>query len=129
MDANGTVTYSDQPAIAEELVETLEFSDVVGVKDPAAESAARIEQMSQVADRLKKDRKERDEARQAEEELAFARQQLAPPPHLQRRALSHELSLSRRASFQPTMVRSPWPLTPYLHKTWFKQQISVGSTI
>ena len=79
VDASGTVTYSDQPAIAEELVETLEFSDVVGVKDPAAESAARIEQMSQVADRLKKDRKERDEARQAEEELAFARQQLAPP--------------------------------------------------
>lgn len=79
VDADGKVTYSDEPAKAGELVETLKFKKTEITEDAAAESAARIEQMSQVTDRLKKDRKERDETRLAEQELALARQQLAPP--------------------------------------------------
>jgi len=79
VDADGKVTYSDEPAEAGELVETLKFKKTEITEDAAAESAARIEQMSQVTDRLKKDRKERDETRLAEQELALARQQLAPP--------------------------------------------------
>lgn len=79
VDADGKVTYSDEPAKAGELVETLKFKKTEITEDAAAESAARIEQMSQVTDRLKKDRKERDETRLAEQELALARQQSAPP--------------------------------------------------
>ena len=79
LDADGTVTYSDEPAITGELIETLEFKKTDTTEDAAAESAARIEQMSQVTDRLKKDRKERDEVRLAEKELELARQQLTPP--------------------------------------------------
>lgn len=79
VDAEGTVTYSDQPATAEELLETLELKNPESTTDSAAESAARIEQMAKVTDRLKKDRQERDEALLAEQELALARQQFAPP--------------------------------------------------
>jgi len=79
VDADGTVTYSDQPAAAEELLETLELKNPETTTDSAAESAARIEQMAKVTDRLKKDRQERDKARLAEQELALARQQSAPP--------------------------------------------------
>ena len=79
VDANGKVTYSDEPSETGELVETLKFKKTEITEDAAAESAARMEQMSQVTDRLKKDRKERDETRLAEQELALARQQLAPP--------------------------------------------------
>ena len=79
VDADGTVTYSDEPAITGELIETLQFKKTDITEDAAAKSAARIEQMSQVTDRLKKDRKERNEARLAEKELELARQQLTPP--------------------------------------------------
>lgn len=79
VDADGTVTYSDQPATAGELLETLELKTPESTTDSATESAARIEQMAKVTDRLKKDRQERDKARLAEQELALARQQLAPP--------------------------------------------------
>ena len=79
VDADGSITYSDQPAANGELVETLEFEENTDTKDAAAESAARIEEMAKVTDRLKLDRQQRDETRRAEEELALARQQLAPP--------------------------------------------------
>lgn len=79
VDTDGRVTYSDQPAPAEELLETLELKNPENTTESAAESAARIEQMAKVTDRLKKDRQQRDEARLAEQELALARQQLAPP--------------------------------------------------
>ena len=79
VDADGTVTYSDQPTSPGELLETLELKNPEITADSAAESAERIEQMAKVTDRLKKDRQERDKARLAEQELALARQQSAPP--------------------------------------------------
>lgn len=79
VDADGTITYSDQPAVPGELLETLELKNPEITADTAAESAARIEQMAKVTDRLKQDRQERDKARLAEQELALALQQLAPP--------------------------------------------------
>jgi len=76
---DGTVIYSDEPVANSVLVETLTLKNSSDAEQAAAESAARIEQMSKVSDRLKQDRLERDKIRQAQEELELARQQLSPP--------------------------------------------------
>jgi hypothetical protein len=116
VDADGTVTYSDQPAIAEELVETLEFNHAVRTEDSAAESAARIEQMSQVADRLKKDREERDQARLAEKELALARQQLSPPLIYREEHYHTNYPYRERSRFNPRWSDRHKPSPPYYMK-------------
>lgn len=79
VNADGTITYSDEPVENSVLVEILDIKNSSDTEQASAESAARIEQMSQVSDRLKQDRLERDKIRQAQEKLALARQQLAPP--------------------------------------------------
>ncbi|MFT7299902.1 MAG: hypothetical protein ACI89Z_000354 [Porticoccus sp.] len=71
----GTIIYSDEPVVNSVLVETLTLKN----SSDAEQAAARIENMSQVSDRLKQDRLERDKIRQAQEELELARQQLSPP--------------------------------------------------
>jgi Domain of unknown function (DUF4124) len=79
VNADGTITYSDEPVENSARVEILDLKNSSDTEQASAESAARIEQMSQVSDRLKQDRLARDKIRQAQEELALARQQLAPP--------------------------------------------------
>ena len=79
VDADGTVVYSDEPIANSVLIETLELKNNIDHKTAMETSAAHIEQMSQTTERLKQDRLDRDKARLAEEELALARQQLAPP--------------------------------------------------
>ena len=79
VNPDGTVIYSDEPVANSVLVETMTLKNSDDTGQAAAESAARIEQMSQVSDRLKQDRLDRDKIRQAQEELELARQQLAPP--------------------------------------------------
>ena len=79
VNVDGTITYSDEPVENSVRVEIMDLKNSSDTEQASAESAARIEQMSQVSDRLKQDRLERDKVRQAQEELALARQQLAPP--------------------------------------------------
>jgi hypothetical protein len=81
VDAEGKTIYSDKPVPHGELVDTLEFdkTDHEALKTATEESAARIEQMAEVTDRLKKDRQERDAARLEEEALSQSHQQSSPP--------------------------------------------------
>ncbi len=107
VDADGTITYSDQPAASGELLETLELKNPEITADSAAESAARIEQMAKVTDRLKQDRQERDKARLAEQELALARQQLAPPLIYREEYYRTNYPYRGRNLFRPHSYRKP----------------------
>jgi|GEM_PF-373419 hypothetical protein len=107
VDADGTITYSDQPAVPGELLETLELKNPEITADTAAESAARIEQMAKVTDRLKQDRQERDKARLAEQELALALQQLAPPLIYREEYYRTNYPYRGRNLFRPHSYRKP----------------------
>lgn len=113
VDAEGNIVYSDQPAPHGELVETLELdeSDQEDMTDAAAESAARIEQMAEVTDRLKKDRTEREQQRQAEE--ALARQQTPPLIYREEYYHTHYPWYDRRYA-RPNHRHHRKPVPPHL---------------
>lgn len=77
VDAEGRITFSDQPPPAEQLVEILDY-DVPQARR-SAEDTERLEQMRETTDRMAADRREREAARaKARSEAAAAR--AAPYP-------------------------------------------------
>lgn len=101
VNADGAITYSDEPVENSVLVEILDLKNSSDTEQASAESAARIEQMSQVSDRLKQDRLERNKVRQAQEELALARQQLSPPLIYREEYYSSHYPYYRHRLFRP----------------------------
>lgn len=80
VDQEGNISYSDKLPADEMLMDSLEFEEIIPASDPQEKVDQRIKRMATTADRLKKDRLDREASRREEARLdILANQQRKPP--------------------------------------------------
>lgn len=113
VDAEGRVTFSDQPPPAEELVDVLEYTEPQPQR--SALDTERLREMRETTDRMAADRREREAARAKHRAEAAAARSAPAQVYYEDRYYYPAYPLLRRPVVRPPHGRPPHHSPPGLH--------------